>query len=159
MVEHSISLVNNAKNEMGEHTKNLVATIEETGNIAMEKANTAISAATTIANNMKEAATVLNTDVKNLKTASDGMLTTLTTEIGTIKNQFITFGQSIKQAALGIVEKTVEIRNEFTEAVNQVNAPMLMVKEYARRAKEDNIIFLPINVVGMIYWAFLKGVI
>ena len=87
------------------------------------------------------------------------MLTTLTTEIGAIKTEFVDFGTSIRATAQGIVEKTIDVRNEFTEAIEQVNAPMLMVKEFSQRCKDDNVIYLPYNIGQMIYWAFLKGVI
>jgi len=152
MANHSVSLINNAKTEMANYSQTLVAKIEDTGKIA-------IAQATAITEKMKQAATTLNTDVKSLKTASDQMLLTLTNEIETIKNQFIDFGQLIKGAAMRIGEKTLVVRNEFTEAINQVDVPMRMVKEYGRRCKEDNVIFLPTNIFGMIYWGFLKGVV
>jgi hypothetical protein len=159
MENYATTLVDEAKGEMEVYSKSLVAEIENISNVAIERATVAVNKATIIAEKMKSASTQLNTDVINLKTASDNMLSTLTTEIGEIKNQFVNFGISIRTAAQGIVEKTIDVRNEFSEAIDQVNAPMLMVKEYGRRCKEDNVIFLPINVVGMIYWAFLKGVI
>jgi hypothetical protein len=159
MENYATTLVDEAKGEMEVYSNSLVAEIENISNVAIERATVAVNKATIIAEKMKSASTQLNTDVINLKTASDNMLSTLTTEIGEIKNQFVNFGISIRTAAQGIVEKTIDVRNEFSEAIDQVNAPMLMVKEYGRRCKEDNVIFLPINVVGMIYWAFLKGVI
>lgn len=164
------SLVVTAKNEIGNWVVGFVGNpeldichVDNKGTImgflcvTQNEANTAIAKATAIVDKLKKASIQLNVDVGYLQTASDTMITTLTTEILNIQNQFIAFGTAIKTSAKGIVEKTIDVRDEFTEAYNQVNAPLAMVKEYARRCKDDNIIFLPHNIFMMAYWGFFRG--
>ena len=126
---------------------------------AKAAADIAIAKATIIVNKIKAAGGQLKIDAGHIQDASIIMIDTIGTEIGKIKTQFISFGDKIKLASQGIIDKMVLIRDEFEEAIEQVNEPMLLVKEFGRRIQDDAFIFIPINIYGMIYWGFLRGVV
>ena len=145
------SLITTAKTELKSYVDSLIATVKSI-------ADAAIAKATILTDKMKAAANQLNVDVLSLQSASDIMVTTLTNEIKKIQNQFITFGTAIRTSAKGIVDYTNLVKDELIEGKNQIAYPLSFVNTYAKRCRDDAIIFLPYNLFMTIYWGFLKNV-
>lgn len=128
----------------------------EMANSSVVGAKEALTKATSIYEKFQLAAAQLAIDTKAIGTASNELIDSMGTEISAMRNAFIKFGADIGDSAKVVVGNMKYLKDEFVEAKDQIQYPLQFVKTYAKRCKDDALIYLPYNIFMMSYWGFLK---
>ena len=148
---------NEAEIILKQYTEELVKQVKTAADTALTYSKDALAKAQTLVNKLIATGKQLGIDVGALKLAGEDLVSILATEVNNIKSRFIAFGQNLKDSAIVIANNTIYVKNEFLEATNQIQVPLKMVNSFAKKCKNENIIFLPFNIFMTLYWAFLKG--
>jgi len=143
-------------NSLKTYTDDISNQIKVIATDALDKAEVAVGYAQTLVNKIAAAGTQLATDVDDLRVASNELMTVLSNEFINIRSQFVSFGNALYSSAIQIVNSAEFVKNEFIEAVGQIQTPLKHVFTYAERARKHAIWFLPYNIFMTIYWGFLK---
>lgn len=112
--------------------------------------------AKTVFEKFQLASAQLAVDTKAISTASIELIDSMGIEITAIRDGFVKFGTDISNSAKVVVGNMKYLKNEFVEAKNQIQYPLSIVNTYAKRCKNDALIFLPHNIFMTIYWGFLR---
>ena len=123
---------------------------------AQSKAELAITSAKSIFDRLQIAATQLKSDADAVGGASGELLNSMAVEMEAIKQQFVSFGAKVYESAELIGKNLGYAGKELEEAYVQIKLPLDMVNIYAKRCRDDNIVFLPYNIFMTLYWGFLK---